>query len=1209
MDANETELGDGPEAHVDTVVVGLGASAGGLQALKSFFGAVPADSGLAYVVVMHMAPDHDSHLVELLQSTTEIPIRQVTETVELEPDHVYVIPPNAGLAALDTRLHLTPMDKRPGDRAAIDSFLWTLADSSREHAVGVILSGSGTDGSGGIGAIKKNGGLTAAQDPDEAEYDGMPRSAVATGQVDIVLPVNELPRAILAYLDGAPSVAADSDDGPIEGLSETDRAIVPEIVMAVKGHTARDFSRYKPSVITRRVLRQSQRSGVEDLEQYLELVESDPAEAERLADEFLITVTSFFRDPDVFSHLAQHVIPRIVEGRSADDDIRVWSVGCATGEEAYSLAMLLMEETERRESAPTPRIFATDLHESVLATARGGWYPHEIEKGVASARLQRFFRKDTGGYRVLNELRELVVFAPHNVLSDPPFSRLDLILCRNLLIYLERDAYREVVEILHYSLNPGGVLVLGAAESVGTDRLFDADDKKHGIYRRRDPSSLVAHRPVFPLGTSLSQTRKQEGTADDRAPEQLHQRLLEATAPPSILVSHENEIVHFSKGAGRFHEQPEGDPTARAGRLVREELRVELEVLLFEVREEGQRRRSRPITIGVNGVERSVVMDVRPAPPPNDGFVLVLFEERDPSVSPESDDEPREHSVDDPARVAELEKELSTVLNRMQRILATHDQERQEMRAAIEEMSSGNEELRSTMEELETSKEELQSMNEELRTLDQENRQRVQELGRLSDDLQNLLTATHIAILFLDRDLRILRFTPAVTEIFSIRAVDEGRPLDDLTHRLVGADVTDLAQRALETLDVVEEEAKDAEGRWFLMRALPYRSSSGSVDGAVVTFLNVTRRRESEEARRKLAEELERRAYREADRQEERFRQLVEASAQTVWAMDKAGHVHEDSPSWRSFTGQTLEEFQGEGWTKAIHPDDREPFLEMWRDALAGEDPVAVEVRLRHEATGAWKWTELRAAPLYDSSDDVVGWIAMNIDVSQRKLAEEGRAKFASMLTVVEQEERRRFAGLLHDDLQQLLYAIQMKVDVAKKSGTDTEPQGDPLQRALDLLGDAIVKTRRLGADISPPPPVTDDSFGDSLRWLQTEMQDLHGLDVDLTDEEGVRVAPTETAVLLYQLVRELLFNTAKHSGVSRATVTVENGGDDVRITVSDEGRGFDTEALARGEGLGFGLANLRERLRLLGGHAEIDSRPGEGTRIVIVTPNFSPGP
>jgi two-component system CheB/CheR fusion protein len=838
------------------VVVGIGASAGGLAALKTFFGNVADDSGLAYVVVVHLSPEHESHLAVLLQPHVRMPVLQVAETLPLRPNCVYVIPPNANLGAIDTHLRLQPLEKRRVERAPIDHFFRTLADTHDAHAIGVILTGTGSDGTLGLREIKLRGGLAVVQDPNEAEFDGMPQSAVATGFVDLVLPLASIPGAVLRFARTEPRLPEAVDDDPQPG---SHRLLMQKVFSQVRARTGRDFTRYKPSTIMRRIRRRMQLRHIVELERYVELLRDKPDEVRALADDLLINVTSFFRDPEVFEALEKIVIPKLFKGKEPDQEIRIWCVGCATGEEVYSVAMLVLEEAARRgDQSPKPHIFASDLHERSLDKAREAFYPGDIAVEVTGERLKRFFNAAKGGYRIRKVLRETVVFASHNLLSDPPFSRLDLILCRNLLIYLQRDVQADVLKIFHYALRPSGYLVLGTSETIDDGELFRTVDKDHALYRRGTMQFVEPRLPVFPVER---RDRQPAGTAAGTSAgplqyEPMHRDLVEQYAPPSALVGPDGQLVHLSENAGRYLQHPAGRLTASATKLVRKELAVELIAALHAVRHDGRALRTRPVPVKFNGETKPVVLNVRPSvEPASSGYSLVIFEELDAEPAGVAGDP----SQADSRHAMELARELETTRQRLQTIVEEFETSQEEMKVSNEELQSTNEELRSTLEELETSKEELQSVNEELQIANQENRHKVEELAHLSGDLQNLLTSTDIATLFLDRELRILSFTPKVADIFNMRRTDRGRPISDLTHKLGYPDLKSDAETVLRQLTRIEHELKDERGRWYLTHLLPYRSSDDRIAGVVITFVDITRRKQSEEDIRELSRTLEQR--------------------------------------------------------------------------------------------------------------------------------------------------------------------------------------------------------------------------------------------------------------------------------------------------------------------------------------------------------------
>lgn len=832
-------------------IVAIGASAGGLSALKLFFDNVPPDSGVAFVVVVHLSPDHESHLELLLQPHVHMPVQQVTQTVPIERNCVYVIPPNANLDTIDTHLRLSELEKRRQERAPIDHFFRTLAATHDADAIGVVLTGTGSDGSMGLRWIKQGGGLTIVQDPTEAEFDGMPQSAIATGVADLILPLVKIPEAILNFTRTQPRVSVPAHEN--EADAET-RQFLQQVLARIRARTGRNLGHYKRSTLLRRITRRMQFSHIREPRSYLDLLRTEADEVRALADDLLITVTSFFRDPEVFDALEKRTIPRLFEGKGPADCVRVWCVACATGEEAYSLGMLLLEEAERHPEPPIIQLFASDLHQASLDKAREGFYTGHIEADIRPERLERFFQKVDGGYRVRKQLRELVVFTPHNVLGDPPFSRLDLISCRNLLIYFQNELQAQLAELFHYALQPDGSLLLGTSEAIDGTDLFISEDKRRGLYVKRNVPAVEPRLPVFPLARSqltggrapMDSGREPMGYAV------LHQQLLEQHGPPSALVSPDDNVLHFYGRAGHYFEQPAGAATTSLFKLLREELRLELRLVLSAAREQQQPLATSPVCLDIDGGSTAVVIKVRTAlEPEHEGFALLLFEEHALGAV-----------VADPAGTEEIDSPQSDLAwahqfeaeKRLQSLVEAYESTQEELKASNEELQSANEELRSTLEELETSKEELQSMNEELQTVNQENRHKVEELGQLSNDLQNLLSATDIATLFLDREQRILRFTPKVAQLFNVRTSDRGRPLSDLTHRLGYDFLPRDAATVLEQLVPVEREVQDQSGRWYLTRILPYRSAEGRIAGTVVTFVEITQRKQGEDALRQEKE-------------------------------------------------------------------------------------------------------------------------------------------------------------------------------------------------------------------------------------------------------------------------------------------------------------------------------------------------------------------
>ena len=828
----------------DFLIVGIGASAGGIQALKTFFGNVPQDSGNAYVVILHMSPQHESRLAELLQRSAPIPVTQVQARTKVEPNHIYVIPPNQNLSMSDGHLTLTDMIGMSERRSPVDLFFRTLAETNDTRAVSVVLSGTGSNGSMGLKRIKEHGGIALAQDLNEAEYADMPRNAIATGMVDYVLPVAEMPARILSYKQHLrPIVTAEPKE-----IEAVNAQALREIFTQLRIRTGHDFSNYKRGTMLRRIERRMGLRELSDLPAYAKFLRDNHHESQSLMKDFLISVTNFFRDPTSIDVLGKTILPEIFRNKSDEDQIRVWVPGCATGEEAYTIGILLNEALNASTTNPQIQVFATDLDAEAVAFAREGFYSEAEVADISPERLRRYFTKEHEAYRVKHDLRETILFAVHNVIKDPPFSHLDLISCRNLLIYLNRSAQSRVLEVMHFALNPTGYLFLGASESIeGSIDLFSMVNKEHHIYQGRP----VPSRPLFPSSdvsfrppTSLS-IEKERSPQELRAIERLsyidlHQQLLEHFAPPSVVVNETYDIVHVSDRAGRFLVVSGGEPTNNLLKLIRPELRVELRTALFkavqnriQVRTNSLRVRTDEGWINVEILVKPVLRESDPAR----GFVLVLFEELGAASEDIVPGQVANH-VEPIAR--HLEDELMHSQSQLRLTIEQYEIQTEELRASNEELQSTNEELRSAAEELETSKEELQSVNEELTTVNQELRIKIEELSQANDDFTNLMSSTDIGTIFLDRSLNVKMFTPRSRDIFNLISSDIGRPLLDITHNMKYDDLLFDIERVTSTLQKVETEVQTSSGSWYIMRVLPYRTTGDRIDGVVLTFFNIS---------------------------------------------------------------------------------------------------------------------------------------------------------------------------------------------------------------------------------------------------------------------------------------------------------------------------------------------------------------------------------
>jgi two-component system CheB/CheR fusion protein len=898
-------------------IVGIGASAGGVDALRQFFGALPTDlassspeasredsspedtssedapgeadrgeaSGSAYVVVLHLSPTAESDLVDILQDVTRLRVERAADGQRARRGTVYVCAPGQRLTLDEGRLHVEKVTE-PHDPLSIDRFFRSLAADQGENAVGIVLSGSGSDGTLGLRAIKEAGGVAMVQSPDEAEHPRMPESALATGLVDLSLPVAQLAENLAAYRDRAGAIQVPKDEAV---LGEDARSTLARIFDVLHQATGFDFSGYKRSTVLRRLERRLQLSGRETLEGYLDLLQSNAEETRALQKDLLISVTNFFRDPDAFQALEETVVPALFDGKSAGDSVRVWVPGCATGEEAYSLAMLLVEEAERAgTAAPDLQIFATDVNEDALAFGRQGLYPKAIETDVSAERLDRFFQRQDDGYQINHGLRDHVLFAKHNLLEDPPFSDLDLISCRNLLIYLEQKLQHRAYRLLHYGLRDRGHLFLGRSEALGqADELFEATDASNNILRARDRPQQSGPRSA---GASFLQWRMRPGadtrrtgsekgagrragsasmplgrspgdgdsSGHEETPRTVHRRaLMEEVA--SVLVTEGRKIVHVSGAADRYLQFGEGPPTSDLVDCVPDAVRHQLRSALYRAFDDGEATHRTGIELQIEGEPRHLALSVRPLESGGTRYAHVRFEDL---AAPGSGDQVGETSDSD--REAELRAELEHTRKQLQATAEEHEAVAEEMETANEELLSMNEELQSKNEELETNKEELQSVNEELKATNRELKSRIEEVRRSKGALENLMAATEIATLFLDPDLCIRRFTPAAAELFDLSESDLGRHLGDLTKGFDRGDLLAEARRAFRDARPVEREVRRGPEEWHLARLRPYRTVDGEVTGVVLTLVDITQRRllerqvvnTAEKVRRQIGQDL-----------------------------------------------------------------------------------------------------------------------------------------------------------------------------------------------------------------------------------------------------------------------------------------------------------------------------------------------------------------
>jgi two-component system CheB/CheR fusion protein len=842
-------------------VVGIGASAGGLDAFKRFFSAMPGKPGIAFVLIQHLDPTHASLTTELLARHTQMTMVEATDDLQIEPDHVYVIPPNHYLALSGEKLRLSDPPEHRGMRLPVDFFFRSLADDRQERAIGILLSGTGSDGTNGVREIKAAGGMVMVQEPETTEWEGMPRSAIATGVVDYVLPVEQMPKVLNRYV-GHWYVKG----GPPAPATEKAPDHLTTIIGILRSRAKYDFGGYKHGTLIRRIQRRMGLNHISEMKEYIEYLRQSQGEVAALFKDMLISVTSFFREPRAWEALEETVIVPLVAAHGPDKPIRVWSAGCATGEEAYSLAMLILSHAQKQDKVFDIHVLASDIDHDALAFARAGVYPESIAADVPRHLLRRYLIHGEHTYRVNKEVRDLVLFAEQNVISDPPFSKLDLISCRNMLIYLDADVQKRILSLFHFALNERGCLFLGSSETVNQQSsLFEPVSRKLRLYRRLGgrkggPVGLLhyASDQVHPKLPALAEPPTRRLTT--LAQEILARRF----APACAIVNRKQEVIYLHGAVDAYLQLPSGEPAADLAGMARDGLRTRLRAAIQKAVQENRRVTARGISLkrGAGSFAARISVEPLKKEGERDGLVLIVFEEEHDrsrpaaALSAELSTPAHASDCDYELIISQLEDHLRTTREDLQTTIEELETSNEEFKAANEEVTSVNEELQSTNEELETSKEELQSLNEEMQTVNHQLEQKVAELESTNNDLDNLLSITEVATVLLDRELRIKRFTSATAKLFRVIESDIGRPISDLAKSFTDEELLSDAQRVLESLTPLTKEIEDNSGHSYLRRVVPYRADN-RIEGVVITITDVTDRVERERGLRDYSTRLE----------------------------------------------------------------------------------------------------------------------------------------------------------------------------------------------------------------------------------------------------------------------------------------------------------------------------------------------------------------
>lgn len=837
-------------------IVGIGASAGGLEAFEQFFRLIPVDTGMAFILVPHLDPDHESMLADILGRVTTMPVVQAHDQMEVQPNHVYIIAPNREMSIFHRQIQLSIPTTPKGQQMKIDHFFRSLAEEQGDKAIGIVFSGTGTDGTLGLRAIQGAGGITFVQDPKSAKYDGMPTSAIASGYATYVLTVEEMPTELIASVRNL--FLQSNVQNVSENLVDIDKnGAISRILRIIRTKTGHDFSQYKRSTIHRRIARRMSIHVIEDTAVYARYLEEHPDEVKTLFRELLINVTSFFRDPVAYDILKADILPEIIKKKEEFESIRLWVPGCSTGEEAYSLSIIIREILDDLGKDCKVQIYSTDLAEDVIATARKGFYPPNIATDISSERLKKFFIREENGYQVKKEIREMIIYATQNIIKDPPFTKLDLISCRNLLIYLDSDLQSKLISTFHYALNPGGILFISSSESIGsaTD-LFKPIDRKWKIYETLGTKSGV---PVM-TNTSASWDESRSPVSDPTYhPKQsspvvkgdlMRQALLQAYTPPSVITDEGGNLLYIHGDTGKFLRPAQGQMSISVVDMAREGLELDLRTAIFSAISQKKVIRTNNLQVRTNGGFESVDLEVRPiiSTDPMRGNLIISFITPGITSSPEGTGykgtNRRKQNI--PGRVDELEQELRFTKENLQATVEEMQAGTEELKSTNEELQSTNEELQSTNEELETSREELQSVNEEMMTVNGELQAKIGQLIGIQNDMKNFQASTGIGTIFLDINLKIRQFTPEAAKIYKVVSSDIGRSLSDIKSILLSDYLIDYAQEVLESLIPQEIETQTIDKLWFLVRILPYRTFENVIDGVVISFIDITSRKVAE---------------------------------------------------------------------------------------------------------------------------------------------------------------------------------------------------------------------------------------------------------------------------------------------------------------------------------------------------------------------------
>lgn len=1214
-------------------VIGLGASAGGLEAFQAFVRAVPSQIDMAFVLVQHLDPQHKSMLGELLRPYTKLSVVQIADDMPLAVNTVFLIPPNATLTLKADRFRVEKPAQPRATRAPIDVFFRSLAEAYGPNAAAIILSGTGSDGAQGLKAIKEQGGLTIAQLAETARYDGMPKSAEATGIVDHVLPIEQMPAALIEYFRHVRHL--DTKKGE-DGIVKEAKQYIEDIIDLLRRSSGHDFRNYKRNTILRRIQRRMQVLHVESVEEYFGRLKLESNEADRLFRDLLIGVTQFFRDPEAFQVLATSTIPALLADRSRDRNIRVWVPACSSGEEAYSIAILFAEAIDKLETSPRIQLFGTDIDQTAIETARAGRYPESIAKDLTTDRLRKHFIADGENYRVKKRLREMCIFSPHDIIRDPPFSRLDLVSCRNLLIYLESELQERLVPLFHYSLSSGGYLFLGPSETLTKhSSLFTALDQKVRLFKRRE----ITTRPSvdFPITEAVDRQRHlphlddtQVVTADPGYMRSAERRVLREFAPAFVVVDCNLEVLSLSDNTGRYLQHSYGILSSNIVDMTRRSIRFDVKAALRESMRQHRRVTRRNLVVEVEGDMQPVEVIVDPLSKTggDSGIYLVVFHDiGSQKLISASDTLEIDDSEDmvSAAHVRQLEDDLRSTRERLHATIEELETANEELKSSNEELLSMNEELQSTNEELETSKEELQSVNEELETVNTELRTKNENLNRSNSDFRNLLDSTAIATVFLDKDLIIKNLTPAAEAVFSVNVQDIGRPISHFASRLAYDDLYRDVQDVVRTLVPIDREVATRDKRGiFILRIMPYRSVDDVIEGAVVTATDISRLKEVERA---------------IKRERQLLAAVLHQAVDGIVVTNAQGHPTLVNAAARQIaygsSDRGADETAAIDWGEAFDAQGRRIPPWDWYSVrgLRGETRVQDEVLMRRTDGSEYHMT-ISVAPVRDEDGSIVASVAVFNDVSQRKNFE---AQLLDLKITAERasQVKSELLAILSHELRTPLNAIlgfsEMMIMSTFGSIGDTRYEQyvhdihDSGKYLLNLINDVLDFSRIESGSVRLDPSEfeLEPLLTQTMRMISGRAE-ASRISLDcVVASTGLAVFADELA--LKQVVFNLLTNAIKF-GKNEGAVWVRAYKDHRRgmivIEVEDNGIGIAADDLDRifepfmqlsgaadvaRQGLGLGLALVRMLVTRQGGSLDVASTVGRGSTFTVRLPASKP--